>query len=258
MPLLKSGKTEKNLMTAKNNNYRVQIKSQLKKDAASFCTFRKEEQMDYLFDALAKQISENDLVLDACCGYGRFVHFLIKRFPKISLHGVDYVEELIQLAKENFKNQSNVTFECKDIFTIANDYPKHFDYSICYKTIYVLPDYKEIIKVLFSVTKKKVYITCPFYDGNLEFLSKINLSPQESRAENFAILNIYSYPQFEKFCLSSGAKSVKSWEMSISHPLNKSNPDTMHTYTEEIVDGKYIEINGIFLLNWKLVEINLE
>ncbi len=241
-----------------NQVYKKYIRSCLKKDKAGFCPFRKEKQMDYLFSFLRQDFEEkNQRILDACCGYGRLIYFL-NEFDSRQLYlGVDYVEELIDQGKQSFVEEKNVKFEFGDILEISKRYKKHFDISINYKTLSWLPYYKRIMEELFKVTKKKIYITSLFYDGDIDFITKIYKGGLDN-ADSYTFLNSYSSQRFKKFCEKLGAKSIEFIDMNLDFDLPKSKDlNLLETYTLNTNNNERLEITGNVILNWKLVVISL-
>jgi ubiquinone/menaquinone biosynthesis C-methylase UbiE len=242
-----------------NKKYKNIIKSSLNKDKYNFCPFRKESQMDYLFSFLKKDFKNKKLkVLDACCGYGRLIHFLNEFNPKQNYIGIDYMEELIKDAKERFASFDNISFEKGNVMYLAEKYYKEFDIAINYKTLSWLPYYKTIIEQLFKVTKQKIYITSLFYDGDIDFITKIYPEAQNADENTFSFLNTYSFPKFKKYCISLGAKKVNSIDMHLNFDIAKfKDENILQTYTIKTQEDLFLEVTGNIILNWKLVEIVL-
>lgn len=241
--------------------YKKVIQSMLKSDTA-FCPFRKEKQMDYVFASLAKDLknTEDLTILDACCGYGRFMYFLVEKFPNQKYIGIDYVPELIKQAKEQFAGYNQVTFKTDDILSLSKKYPKKFDITINYKTLCSLPYYEEMVLELIKSTKSKIYITSLFYDGDIDFIVKIDQKATQKRKDSYVHLNTYSLPKFREFCLKHGAKSVKSTPMHIDVDLPKpksGDMDELHTFTIPLKKSERLEITSTIVLNWQLIEITL-
>ncbi|MDR3292119.1 MAG: class I SAM-dependent methyltransferase [Methanobrevibacter sp.] len=80
-------------------------------------------------------------VLDLGAGTGLFSSFVLNKFPKSSLTLIDLSCEMLQVAKERFKNYSNVEY-------IVDDYLKHefnekFDIVVSSLSIHHLSDCKK-------------------------------------------------------------------------------------------------------------------
>ena len=95
-----------------NDKYKKIIQKELQKNDNSFCPFQKEKQMDYLFSLIENDFTNkrNLQILDACCGYGRLIHFLNEFNNNQNYFGIDYVESLINDAKNRFSNFNNIEF----------------------------------------------------------------------------------------------------------------------------------------------------
>jgi len=245
---------------ANNEAYKQYVMKTLEKNAQEFCPPRKEKQMETLFSALEKDFTQPDLkVLDACCGYGRLTYFLNEFAPQQNYIGIDYVESLINDAKERFANQqSNISFYCLDLLNLPTEYNKSFDVSICYKSMFNFTYYTELVKTLVRVTKSKIYITSPFYDGDVDFLTQVySNASQESGV--YANINTYSLPKFKKFCESIGVKEVNAVNMKLDFDLPKhEDKNRLDTYTVQTANDGRLELTGNIILNWKLVELVLE
>lgn len=199
--------------------YKRYIQKMLQQNAPAFCPFRKERQMDYLFDLLRGPFQEKgQSILEAGCGYGRLIYFLNNFDAEQYYHGIDYVEELIGQAKKEFAHEKNIFFESADILKVSKKYLKKFDISISYKTLSWLPYYEKMMSKLFMMTKKRIYITSLFYDGDIDFITKIYQAARENSI-SYAHLNTYSYLKFEKFCKDMGARAIKSFDMKLDIEL---------------------------------------
>ncbi|MDR2723750.1 MAG: class I SAM-dependent methyltransferase [Holosporaceae bacterium] len=58
----------------------------------NFCPWRHEYLMDVLFKNIRNSFDEsnNMMILDACCGNGRLLHFMLLEFPNRIYKGIDY------------------------------------------------------------------------------------------------------------------------------------------------------------------------
>lgn len=241
-----------------NGVYKKLLEITLQKNADSFCPMRKEKQMDYLFAALQKDfVKKGQSVLDACCGYGRLLYFLEAFDSQQQYVGIDYVPALIEQGKQRFKNSTNISFVCDDLLSSVDHYQKAFDITINYKTLYCMPYYENLLKNLITMTKKKLYITSPFWDGDIDFITKIY---QEASGEGpYTFLNTYSMPKFKRFCERLGVKEIKEQAMVIDVDLPEySKGSQLSTYTTHTREGSRLEITGNIVLHWKLIELVLE
>jgi hypothetical protein len=124
--------------------------------------------------------------------------------------------------------------------------------------LYCLPYYAEAVSELVKVTKNKIYITSPFYDGDIDFISKIYPNVSEGDGSVYTYSNSYSVPKFEKYCKSLGVKKVEFEDMRLDFDLEPpAHPSILQTYTIKTESAGRLEATGVLLLNWKLVTLTL-
>lgn len=245
-------------LNKKNIVYKKVIEDMLRKNKKNFCPFRKERQMDCLLRILKPElINKQQRILEAGCGYGRLIYFLNKLVPDQNYTGIDYVPELIKMGSNRFSKQKNINFLCLDFFQLPAKFTKFFDISISYKTLSWLPDYQQVLKQLVKVTKRKIYITSLFYDGDIDFMTKIYQDAKVNRT-NFTYLNTYSLPKFKLYCKTLGVKKIKVSDLHLNLDLSKPiNQNQLKTYTQLLKTDERLEITGTNILNWKLIELSL-
>lgn len=220
----------------------------------------KPEQVKFLEQLMKPMLSGRDglSVLDACCGIGDLIHFLSDDYPNVSFTGVDKAEFLINEAQANANN--NVSFVTGDVYALAKQFgQKSFDISVCKQTISWLPRYEDAVRELMSVAREAVFITSLFYDGRIDFETRIREYTTDSGRKDFhSYYNVYSFPVFKEFCLSHGAKEVTGYDFQIGIDLPRpENLDRMGTYTRRLESGERLQISGALLMPWKIVRIDL-
>ncbi|MDR3222367.1 MAG: class I SAM-dependent methyltransferase [Methanobrevibacter sp.] len=77
-------------------------------------------------------------VLDLGAGTGLFSSFVLNKFPKSSLTLIDLSSEMLQLAKERFKDYSNVEYIVDDY--LSHEFNEKFDIVISSLSIHHLSD----------------------------------------------------------------------------------------------------------------------
>jgi ubiquinone/menaquinone biosynthesis C-methylase UbiE len=245
---------------SENEKYKNFINAQLKEDENLFCALRKEKQLDYLFPKLERDLREGGInqLLDLCCGYGRLVYFLNEKFPQLRIHGIDYMETMVEKGKNQFKDRLHISFEAKNAFDLSQFYDKSFDVTVIHKTISWLPYYESILTEAIKVSRKKIYITSLFWEGDIDFITKIFKNASAGDFDNFSYINTYSLPKFRSFCFEMGVKNVLVENMYIDVDLEKNlESDKLQTYTAKTKDDFRLEFTGPIQLNWKLIEIVL-
>jgi hypothetical protein len=165
---------------------------------------------------------------------------------------------LVEKGKIHFKNCPQVSFETMNAFDISKTYEKAFDITVIHKTVSWLPYYENILKEAFKVSRKRIYVTSLFWDGDIDFITKIIKNASMGDADNFSYINTYSLPKFRNFCVKLGAKEVLYENMNIDVDLEKNTKsDQLQTFTQKTMDNKRIEFTGPLQLNWKLIEVVL-
>jgi ubiquinone/menaquinone biosynthesis C-methylase UbiE len=197
-------------------------------------------------------------ILDACCGIGHISYFLSKINPNNEFLGIDQTDYLINEAKKLCKNEKNIEFKTIDVFDFTKNRQKEFDICINWKTLSWIPYYEDFIKELFKVTKKHIFLSSLFYEGDIDFQVKVREFQKESGKNDFNLYyNVYSLPKFKKYLISIGAKNIHVYDFKIQKDIEKPPVNQMGTYTEKISTGDRLQISGIVIMNWKIIHIEL-
>lgn len=218
------------------------------------------QEIDKILDKIITPILKNSkvTVLDACCGIGHVSHNLASMFPHVKFFGIDQTDYLINVAKDLCKEQKNISFKNVDLYDFSNDNLKSYDVSINWKTLSWLPSYRSCMKSLFNVTRKHIFLSSLFYDGEIDFEIKVREYKKEGGKDGFnEYRNIYSYPIFEKFLYDLGAKKVTSYDFEITKDLPRMNKDVMRTYTVKLENQKRLQVSGAIMMPWKIIQIDL-
>lgn len=98
-------------------------------------------------------LEDNKIILDAGCGNGKYIKYIIENLKMKQIYGIDYSCEFIKLCSEKFNN-SNIIFKEMNI-TNLNFPDNHFDYIISIAVIHHLnPENRiKMIKELVRVVK---------------------------------------------------------------------------------------------------------
>lgn len=245
--------------SAENRVYRDLVESQLETNEESFCPFRRERQMDHLFDHLGRDFSEpGQKVLDMCGGYGRLTYFLHELDPRQEYYCLDYSEALVARARKNFAAHPNIHCEVADLYALSPRFHKSFDITVHYKTLYCLPYYTQAIEQLVKATRQKIYITSPFFEGDFDFISRIYLDASAGDESRYTYSNTYAIPKFVKYCRSLGVRDVQFVDMQLDFDLDPpEDKNVLKTHTVRTADQGRLEITGVLLLNWKLAILTL-
>lgn len=232
----------------------------MEEDRINFCPFRKEYQMEVIESHLKLDLQNREGVsmLEAACGQGRLLYYLSQFDPKQNYSGFDYSQTFVNDASNLFKDSQNVACFYGDIYKLPMTMTKQYDITFLYKTLYCIPDYPSVFKSLVSVTREKIYITTPLYEGDIDFEIKMKPYKVYKGEEDYVMYYIYSLPKVEACLFELGAKAVTFHELKLPIDLPKpTNLDVLQTYTVRTVDGDNIELTNIIKLDWKLIEIAL-
>jgi len=245
--------------SSENQVYKNLVNEQLRTEPEEFCPFRREKQMEHLFRHLAEDFKlPRQKVLDMCGGYGRLTYFLNEFDAAHDYYCYDFSDTLIAQARKNFAANPNIHCEIADLYSLSPKYDKAFDITVHYKTLYCLPYYKQAIEQLVKVTRKKIYITSPFYEGDFDFISRIYPDASAGDESRYTYSNCYSIPKFVKHCMALGVRQVKFEDMRLDFDLEPpASKDILRTYTVQTRDQGRLEITGVLLLNWKLAVLTL-
>lgn len=220
---------------------------------------RKQELDKFLEKLITPFIAGKSLkMLDACCGIGHILYFLSEICPNSYFLGVDQTPYLIEEARKLCKDRKNVSFVVGDVYDICHKYPKEFDICINWKTISWLPYYDKLLESLMKVTKKHIFLSSLFYDGNIDFEIRVREFKKEAGKEGFnRYYNVYSLPIFKDFVYGLGARNIEVYDFNIKMDVPQPPIDQMGTYTVKLEDGRRLQISGVVVMCWKVIRIDL-
>ncbi len=241
-----------------DNTYRKVVRTQARRGVLS--PLRREKQMEYLESRLAEDFSGAEAldVLDACCARGRLLHFLNRFDSRHRYVGIDYSQEFVAEGREWFAEVPNVSLEHGDLFALSSTHPKRFDIAILYKTLLNFERYEPAIDALVAATRRKLYVTSLFYDGDVDFEIKVRQYAVYDDLSDFAYYNVWGTPRFAAHCRSVGAREVRFFDLSLDFDLPApTDKDVLSVYISRLESGERLEIMGAVVMDWKLVEIEL-
>jgi len=220
---------------------------------------KKQEIDKFLEKLITPIIKDKDFkILDACCGIGHIPYFLSDISPRSTFLGVDQTPYLIEEARKLCLDKKNISFEVADIYDLPARYQKTFDISLNLKTISWLPYYDQFLKAMISVTKKHIFLSSMFYDGDIDFEIKVREFKKEAGKAGYnSYYNVYSYPHFQEFVYGLGVKNIEAYDFEIDIDIPKPPRDMMGTYTVKLENGKRLQISGAVVMSWKIIRIDL-
>lgn len=220
----------------------------------------KEQELDKFLRSLIAPLIESEQlsVLDACCGIGHLSHLLSSLSPRLTFLGIDQTPYLIEQAKALCRDKESIFFEVGDVYGLPAKYPKQFDISINWKTISWLPYYDRMLETLVAVTKRHVFLSSLFYDGDIDFEIKVReLKKETGKDGSNWYYNVYSFPRFKEFVYGLGVRDIQAHDFEIAVDIPRPPLDQMGTYTVRLEDGKRLQISGAVVMSWKVIRIDL-
>ena len=154
-------------------------------------------------------------IVDIGCGSGRLCYLLAKENPS-KVVGVDYSQQMIDIAKEFVKNKGHeekIQFECVDFFTKYQTNEK-FDISIALGVFDYLQFPEKFLEKMKSVTKGKIIAS---YPARYAFQAPIRRVWLYTRK---CPVYFYTESRLQKIYESVGLKEIKI----IKTPLNSVIP----------------------------------
>jgi 2-polyprenyl-3-methyl-5-hydroxy-6-metoxy-1,4-benzoquinol methylase len=118
-----------------------------------------ENQYHFLKDLLPKDTEFT--ALDLGCGRGAGIGYLSSVFPKAKFHGVDFAQTGIDIAKEKYRKNKNLSFECCDVYKKSLDF-LNYDYIFMIELLEHLRFYEKIMDRYIPIAKRAVYISVPW------------------------------------------------------------------------------------------------
>lgn len=132
-------------------------------------------------------------VLDAGCGEGFVIQYLVRRDQTLQVTGVDLHPEAIQYAKKYVG--ASVTFQVEDLRSLS--FPDNsFDTVVCSQVLEHLDDAESALAELKRVARKYVVISVPNepyfrWINNIARVTRICMDPGH--------VNFWSHTDFQKF-----------------------------------------------------------
>lgn len=202
---------------------------------------------------IASPFLNNDSVsaIDIGCATGDFVYFLRSQFPNISLSGMDVDEELLARANQEVEG---VNFIYGDI--TKDELPGKFDVIFLNGVHSIFDDFiwLENLLELMSSDDARVFVFGLFNPEDLDVLIKSRPAATDEKWETG--WNLYSKKSVLSFLDRRGFDGTYS-DFEIGLDLKKKSDDPLRSWTETLIDGKRIIVNGLQLVNTlSLLEIS--
>lgn len=130
----------------------------LSKHTANNWLYRKH--LESFYEKLLEVVRQSgcETLLDAGCGEGFVVDFLLSRMPELKITGVDVSEKAIEYAKEHFGETAR--FRTGSVYKLPFS-DKSFDAVLCSEVLEHLDDPNRAVSELKRVARSHVIITVP-------------------------------------------------------------------------------------------------
>ena len=208
---------------------------------------------------IKNRLIKNTTVVDIGCGAGAPTAYLAKNHPNINFIGIEYSEELVEMAINLAKKTNNLIFKQGDIFNL----PSMHEVSgvLLLQTISWIDGFeKPLQEIIEKINPNWIAITGLFYEGDISCRTEVIEFKKESRK---VFYNTYSIPAVRRHCEKYHYKLTECFPFEIPIDLDKLNDiDVMGTYTERIYTRskgtRRIQISGPLLLNWYTILLEKE
>ncbi|MHC1754782.1 MAG: class I SAM-dependent methyltransferase [Methanosarcina sp.] len=157
--------------------------------------------------SVASADAENPDILDIGAGTGLLSAFLMERYPGASFTLIDISEKMLDMAKDRFRNNSNIKY-------IAADYSKYdfvekYDMVVSALSIHHLEDEekKELYKKSYSMLKENgIFINADQVHGETPFIENLNKTTWRQSVENSGLLEEEILAGYERTRLDKDSK----------------------------------------------------
>lgn len=183
---------------------------------------------------------------DIGCSNGNFINFLINKFPKIEIFGVEYVKELQEIAS---KNNPNAKILHGDINNPNLFGESSLDLITVLGVLSIFDDLNFIVENLSRWIKKNgtILIFDMFNPYDYDVLIKYKPSLQENLTYE-AGWNIISMKSISEIFYRNGAREIIFNEFRLDIDLHKNPDDPIRSWTEMLLNGSRIITNGLNII----------
>jgi len=207
-------------------------------------TFKTYERYQFLLKRVSDKVEQHGAgcsVLDIGCAKGEFLYLMRQRYPELSYFGIDYSEQLLQMAK-NEKTLSQVSFIRGDACRFHLE--KDFSVTVMSGVLSIFDDISKPIECMVRHTAQggTGFIFSAFSGGDIDVLVRFKNNHLGSTQWESG-WNMFSINTIRKELKKLGARltSVQPFEIK-QHLERQENP--VASYTVETKDGNNIILTG--------------
>ncbi len=135
--------------------------------------------------SVAQTGNDSPHILDLGAGTGLFSAFLVNKYPKASFTLMDLSENMLEVAKQRFKNRPGMQYLAADYTTYAFD--QSFDIIVSSLSIHHLEDAekKRLYQTVFSLLKENgVFVNADQVLGSTAFLDSLYKNDWKQKVES--------------------------------------------------------------------------
>ncbi|MBN1149603.1 methyltransferase domain-containing protein [candidate division WOR-3 bacterium] len=128
-------------------------------------------------------------ILDLGCGNGRFLDYFSKKFPyyRIKYLGIDQSEEMLRIARENFKSSNGVSFQKSPISSdYIGNFKEYFNIVLALGLLHHIPERRlDFLVSLCKILEHEGLAVVSLW--NFENISKGKKTPLEDSRNDFLL-----------------------------------------------------------------------
>ena len=194
-------------------------------------------------------------VVDIGSGAGANISYLSEKFPRINFTGIELNKELVKFGNNYFKKNNNPRCRLKqgDLYNLSSD--EKYDGVLSFQTLSWLPEYKIPIKKFSCLNPEWIAITSLFFEGEVDTKIEVRdfTKPKNGSSYTEGFYNIYPIPHVREYFNGLGYHNFEYLRFDIDVNLPKPREKGMTTYTEELKDGRLIQISAGILMSWYFI-----
>lgn len=187
-------------------------------------------------------------ISDYGCAAGEFEYSLIKEFPDFEIKGYEYVDALIQKARDNVKG---VEFKFGDLNDVNTSDENTNDFSLSVGVLPIFDCFKKPLNNMIHWTKSKgiIFIHSLFNEYDFDVFIKYNHSLDYNKDFRETGWNIFSKKSISNF-LETNEKvlSYSFIDFNLDFDLEKQHDDYLRSWTFKNDESSRLITNGLCLL----------
>lgn len=187
-------------------------------------------------------------ISDYGCAAGEFEYSLIKEFPDFEITGYEYVDLLIEKARNNV---NGVEFKFGDLNDISTSEENSNDFSLSVGVLPIFDCFKNPLNNMIYWTKSKgvIFIHSLFNEYDFDVFIKYNHSKDYNKDFRETGWNIFSKKSISKFLDTNDKVLSHSFiDFNLDFSLDKQQDDYLRSWTFKNQVGSRLITNGLCLL----------